>query len=258
MLALVVVGCGTNSTTTVVKERTVTAAPPASAPPTTTTPVLAQYTPYQGPGYTARIPTGWATESDAADHGSYVESVFRDPTDPNSSITIDLTPNVTESPAASAAQVHSDTAKTPGYSELDFEPTTIRDRDAFEWSFKVSGDRRVDFFFNDCGNGLALLGSAPPGVYPSVKPVFQAVVESVQGDCASSAGGGGASQPPPAPPPVSSGSVPASGGGSFCDTHPCIENFDEGNGYPVECSDGMWSQSGGIQGACSGHGGVRP
>jgi hypothetical protein len=35
-----------------------------------------------------------------------------------------------------------------------------------------------------------------------------------------------------------------------------IPNYDNGNGYPVECADGMWSQSGGIQGACSSHGGV--
>jgi hypothetical protein len=35
-----------------------------------------------------------------------------------------------------------------------------------------------------------------------------------------------------------------------------IPNYDNGNGYPVQCADGMWSQSGGIQGACSGHGGV--
>ncbi len=35
-----------------------------------------------------------------------------------------------------------------------------------------------------------------------------------------------------------------------------IPNYDEGNGYPVRCSDGMWSRSGGLQGACSGHGGV--
>jgi hypothetical protein len=30
-----------------------------------------------------------------------------------------------------------------------------------------------------------------------------------------------------------------------------IPNYDRGNGYRVQCSDGMYSQSGGIQGACS-------
>lgn len=43
----------------------------------------------------------------------------------------------------------------------------------------------------------------------------------------------------------------------FCDTHDCIPNYDDGNGYTVQCADGSYSQSGGIQGACSGHGGVR-
>jgi hypothetical protein len=37
-----------------------------------------------------------------------------------------------------------------------------------------------------------------------------------------------------------------------------IPNYPNGNGYPVQCNDGQWSQSGGIQGACSHHGGVAP
>lgn len=57
-------------------------------------------------------------------------------------------------------------------------------------------------------------------------------------------------KPAPAPTPP-----PPSGGGGFCDTHPCIPNFDNGTGYIVECNDGMWSHSGGRPGACSGHGG---
>jgi hypothetical protein len=35
-----------------------------------------------------------------------------------------------------------------------------------------------------------------------------------------------------------------------------IPNYDNGTGYPVQCQDGMWSQSGGRPGACSYHGGV--
>ncbi len=38
---------------------------------------------------------------------------------------------------------------------------------------------------------------------------------------------------------------------------PTTEDFGEGNGYVVECVDGTLSDSGGIQGACSHHGGVR-
>jgi hypothetical protein len=45
-------------------------------------------------------------------------------------------------------------------------------------------------------------------------------------------------------------------GADFCDAHACIPSFDQGNGSIVQCADGMWSHSGGIQGACSYHGGV--
>lgn len=71
---------------------------------------------------------------------------------------------------------------------------------------------------------------------------------------ATSSPSGGASTPdesasPAAPPP-------SSGSGDFCATHDCIPNYDNGNGSTVRCSDGMYSQSGGLRGACSGHGGV--
>jgi hypothetical protein len=43
--------------------------------------------------------------------------------------------------------------------------------------------------------------------------------------------------------------------GSFCESHDCIDSFDEGTGYIVQCNDGMWSHSGGRPGACSYHDG---
>ena len=48
---------------------------------------------------------------------------------------------------------------------------------------------------------------------------------------------------------------PAATGGSGYVPYPTIPNYSNGNGYPVECADGTWSDSGGIQGACSDHGG---
>src|SRR5258708_6148773 len=47
---------------------------------------------------------------------------------------------------------------------------------------------------------------------------------------------------------------------SFCSYFNCIPTFQEpddpGDGYIVQCADGMYSQSGGERGACSYHGGV--
>ncbi len=41
----------------------------------------------------------------------------------------------------------------------------------------------------------------------------------------------------------------------FCSYFSCIGNFWNGRGYVMECNDGMYSKSGGIQGSCSYHGG---
>jgi hypothetical protein len=41
----------------------------------------------------------------------------------------------------------------------------------------------------------------------------------------------------------------------FCASHDCIPNFSNGHGFIVQCADGKWSHSGGLQGACSYHGG---
>jgi len=42
---------------------------------------------------------------------------------------------------------------------------------------------------------------------------------------------------------------------TFCEEHECIGDFEGEEGYVVECVDGSYSHAGGIQGACSDHGG---
>jgi hypothetical protein len=42
---------------------------------------------------------------------------------------------------------------------------------------------------------------------------------------------------------------------NFCSYFSCIASFWDGVGYVMQCSDGMFSKSGGRQGSCSHHGG---
>jgi hypothetical protein len=51
------------------------------------------------------------------------------------------------------------------------------------------------------------------------------------------------------------GSPSHAGDQQFCEEHTCIGNFTTEPGTVVECSDGTYSHSGGISGACSDHGG---
>lgn len=45
--------------------------------------------------------------------------------------------------------------------------------------------------------------------------------------------------------------------GAFCSTHECIGDWSTPSGTVVECADGTWSHSRGVQGACSSHEGVK-
>src|SRR5205823_13379095 len=54
----------------------------------------------------------------------------------------------------------------------------------------------------------------------------------------------------------SPGSVIYNPPSNFCDFFNCISSFwQHTNGYVDECVDGTYSHSGGVQGACSDHGG---
>ena len=45
---------------------------------------------------------------------------------------------------------------------------------------------------------------------------------------------------------------------NFCSVFDCIPSFwNQTNGYVVQCSDGLFSHSGGVRGSCSSHGGNR-
>jgi len=43
----------------------------------------------------------------------------------------------------------------------------------------------------------------------------------------------------------------------FCSSHRCIAGFDSGQGNVVQCKDGEWSHSGGLEGVCAHDGGER-
>jgi hypothetical protein len=101
--------------------------------------------------------------------------------------------------------------------------------------------------------GLALAGAALAAFGCDETTSNQASQASAPGnstpttETSTSEGSGGKEGP---------GSLSHAEDAQFCETHHCIANFDNGHGEVVECSDGEWSHSGGISGACSDHGGV--
>lgn len=150
--------------------------PPSSVNPATE--------PFAGRLYSAEVPAEWIPEKlDEAINGRY-ESIWREPSDPNTSILIDAQiENSGQSAMESAEIVRAQTSQTPGYEELAFEPTTLAGVPAAWWVFDVENDRRVDYFFVECNVGMAVLGSTSHSNFPAWEPLFQRVAESTTARC---------------------------------------------------------------------------
>jgi Protein kinase domain len=137
--------------------------------------------------YSVEIPAVWEQEkSDAPSEigGPYVESVWRNPAEPNSSITIDAeTPAPAVPPLASAESVRAQTSQSSGYREIAFEPISLGGLPATRWVFEVPEDRRVDYFVNACDVGIAMLGSTTPSIFGSLAPTFHAAASSIVVPC---------------------------------------------------------------------------
>lgn len=134
--------------------------------------------------YAVEIPSEWEQETSDEPSGSYVESVWRNPAEPNTAVLIDAeTPAPSVSPIASAESVRAQTSQSSGYGERAFEPTVLSGMPAARWVFDVSEDRRVDYFLNECNVGLAVLGSTSPAIFGALAPTFQEVASSVTVPC---------------------------------------------------------------------------
>jgi hypothetical protein len=200
------------------------------------------YTSLDGSYFSIDYPDDWNVEAAEVSKGSYRDTTIRSYSNPDLMIRVDVSPVAPSDLASSADALESSLAAQPGYQELAFESTTFGGYDAINWEFLVREHgvllRKQDtFFVDDTGASFAVLTQAPAATYGRWVRAFR----HVRGSLFVTSTGSNSS----------SGDIEA----SFCETHPCIDNFDEGTGYIVQCADGMWSHSGGRPGACSYHGG---
>jgi hypothetical protein len=245
------VGCASGNhaavsrTTTVV--RTVTEATPPAPRPRPIRPFAPTYTSYDGSYVSVDYPDTWNVEAAEVSKGGVYDTTIRSVANPDVMLRVDMTPTTGSAIDISSAArgVEQGLVTQPGYRELAFTPTTFQGYDAVDWRFLVLEHgvllHKEDTFFLDyAGDGVAILTQAPAGQFWRWASAFAHIRQSLS-----------ILPPEAAPPPTAVGGSEA----DFCSTHACIDNFYNGSGYIVQCNDGMWSHSGGLQGACSYHGG---
>ena len=144
---------------------------------------------YDGPGYTAEVPSGWRSVEDGVQKEGYKESKWENPIDRDDYVLIDSSsqsrrsPFRSESPAEEAAPVHHDLEKQAGYEELAYSTIELDGTPTQEWVFRVPGSQRVDYFFQRCTSGFGVLGSTTSKRFAKLAPTFQAIAQSVHPSC---------------------------------------------------------------------------
>jgi len=108
---------------------------------------------------------------DEVENEGFVRSQWRDPADPNTSLSIDTGEEETP-PESKAETVRADTRQDPAYQELSFAPRLISGMTGQKWMFRLGDDQRVDYFVNDCGVGLAVLGSTSAVRFAALEDTF--------------------------------------------------------------------------------------
>ena len=153
-------------------------APPAAkvAPPTAAT--------FDGRRFDVEYPIGWIVDTAEVDKGGYEDTTIQHPGDPRIFLRVDVTPGDSDY-EASAETVEGFLRDQPGYTRLDFSPSTLGGRPAVRWEFVVresgSAMRKVAVFFADgAGNGFAVLTAAPAAEFGRWATLFDELRASVE------------------------------------------------------------------------------
>ena len=142
--------------------------------------------------FETEVPEGWvAGDVDRLNAGRYTNT-WVSPDNEAVSVLIDSQPTSEEDPSAiaSAESVRAQTSQSGGYSESAFEEIDLNGIPAAKWVFDVGAERKVDYFFYDCGVGVAVLGAAPKSEFSTYEDAFAGVAESTETNCQSAETGG--------------------------------------------------------------------
>lgn len=141
--------------------------------------------PYHGARIAAEIPTGWGMLEDEAHKPGYTESKWTNPGNSNDTILIDTSSATGLTLEQDAAPVHQALLGESGYEQISYGPGDLSGVESWMWVFRISGDQRIDYFFNRCATGFAVLGSTVPTRFNQLRGTFRAIAQSVRSAAAS-------------------------------------------------------------------------
>ena len=140
--------------------------------------------PYRTPSYSVRVPEDWRLVADDVDHSVYQESKWRHPRSRDVAVVIDYTDGYRGTAREGAETVREQVSAASGYRERSFELVPIGGgRHAWRWEFTLGGRRKVDYFFNGCGTGFAVLGESRSHRFVMYRATFERIARSLRPAC---------------------------------------------------------------------------
>lgn len=133
--------------------------------------------------YSVEVPRRWVLKTNDEPTRGHLESIWRDPADPHTSILIEGVVPDLGSPMSRARSVRARASRASGYREIAFEPISLAGKPAARWVFAVPGHRRVDYFFSQCEVAVTVLGSSSPADFESLTKTFRQTASSVAVRC---------------------------------------------------------------------------
>ncbi len=140
-----------------------------------------QFVAARAPLFTTQVPSGWKQQDTRLAGSAFRRSEWTDPGDSATSVLVDSAPNVTSRVADRAAHTRENTSKRSGYEEHSFRAIKLGGTAAWEWRYTLPGRGEViDYFFNQCGDGFAVQGTAPAKSFDGLADAFRTVAESLR------------------------------------------------------------------------------
>jgi hypothetical protein len=143
---------------------------------------------FEGSDYGLLVPDGWVhDEVEVPSEAGFRTNIWREPNDPEDTyIRVDGgNSEPAPDPVAASEGLVEQLREASDYTEYFYGPEVLDGRETARWVFSIDGDKRVDYFFLECGRGLAIVGSTFPSRFPEFAPMFRAVAASARIDCSS-------------------------------------------------------------------------
>jgi hypothetical protein len=139
---------------------------------------------FEGAAYSVVVPSDWQHRvSDVRSSEGFYTNKWFDPEEPDTYIRVDGGNPYSSGDLVEGTRGFVEANEAAGYETVFYGADHLEGRPAARWVFLDEGDKRSDYFFTECGRGLAVVGSTPEARFAEMQQLFREVAASARLYC---------------------------------------------------------------------------